>query len=307
MDKILVTGYHNIDLDGAACAYAYTELLNQLGSPAVFGISGSLEVEPSYVFKKLNLKALNADKILCPKTKIIICDASESRWLSKNINPLQVIEVIDHRTINEVEVFKNAKVQIAEVGACATLIAERFEQEKVTPSRESATALFLAIVSNTINFMSSLTTKRDINEAIFLKELYCIPDTFIHEMFVYKSTIKNSVIKVLEEDLNHYTFNGMKICVLQLEIVDASNFISRNITAISDALINFKNLYKYDCILLSCIDIEKGGNTFIAVDSETKVLLKDILGLKFKLNISRRSGVIMRKQLLPKIKQYFEK
>jgi nanoRNase/pAp phosphatase (c-di-AMP/oligoRNAs hydrolase) len=58
--------------------------------------------------------------------------------------------VIDHRKFHHADEFINAKQNIELVGSASTLIAEKFSQNSITPSREVAVCLYAAIVSNTI-------------------------------------------------------------------------------------------------------------------------------------------------------------
>lgn len=307
MNKILVTGYRNIDLDGAASAYVYAELLNKLGTPATFGVFGSSETESVFVFKKLGIKISDADKMISPDNEIIICDASEPRWLSDKIDPKKVTEVIDHRKVHSANEFKNAKVQIELVGACATLICEKFIKAKIKPIKESATLLYLAIVSNTINFKNKVTTNRDRTAAKYLKKLAGISDDLIHEMFAHKSKIDRPIKDILALDLSHNTFNGKKICILQLEIIGVDAMIKANLQDILSALKKFEKANNYDHIFLTCIDIEKGNNTFVCANLETQKLISKVLNVEFKDGIAHYSEIIMRKEIMPKIKEYLER
>jgi inorganic pyrophosphatase/exopolyphosphatase len=53
----------------------------------------------------------------------------------------------------------------------------------------------MAIISNTINLTNSLTTKRDIKMANFLKDLFCIDENIVNKIFELKSSLDLSNIK----------------------------------------------------------------------------------------------------------------
>jgi hypothetical protein len=53
------------------------------------------------------------------------------------------------------------------------------------------------------------------------------------------------------------------------------------------------------------IDIEKAFNLFICFDDETKKILENALAIKFLGNISKRKGILMRKEIIPKLKESF--
>ena len=191
--KLLVTPYKNPDLDGTACAFGYAEFLRKNGKDVVAAVFGKPHREAQFVIDKFNIPALeNAEEVVNNVGGIIIVDASDLRGLSDKIQPEKVVEIIDHRKIHEAEKFPNAKAQIELVGSAATLIAEKFYNNKTTISPESAELLFSAIVSNTINFQANVTTERDHKIANWLKTKFSLPDNYVHEMFSDKSQFKKS-------------------------------------------------------------------------------------------------------------------
>ncbi len=151
--KILITSYKNQNLDGSACAFAYAEFLRQQGKRAQAAVFGIPHLEAQFVFTKFKIPPLkNAGKFVSEADEIIIVDASDLGRLADKIQPEKVIEVIDHRKMHRADQFPRARIQIELVGAAAILIAEKFYSSRVAISTESAALLFLAIVSNTINF-----------------------------------------------------------------------------------------------------------------------------------------------------------
>ena len=194
MADILVTGGEEPDIDAAACAYAYAELLRHEGKDALAVSFGRPHIEAEFVFDFLKIPGLaKGDAEVKECKEVILVDASELHVISPAIDPKKVIQIIDHRKSNDAHKFPNAKVQIELVGAAATLIAEKFFAKKQTPSREAAVLLYSAIVSNTINFKANLTTDRDRKMANWLKPLCGIPENYIHQMFEHKSAFKGSI------------------------------------------------------------------------------------------------------------------
>jgi len=56
MNKIIVTSYPNPDLDGTACAIAYSEFLNKNGRPASYKLFGNWQSEVDFVLKYLKFR-----------------------------------------------------------------------------------------------------------------------------------------------------------------------------------------------------------------------------------------------------------
>jgi manganese-dependent inorganic pyrophosphatase len=190
MKQILITCYVNPDLDGVASAIAYAEFLHKSGKNTLAGIIGEPQDEAKYVFDSFNIsypKIINATDDF---DEIILVDSSELNALEGKVSVEKVIEIIDHRKINEVDKFPSAKVQIELVGAAATLIAEKFMKSGVNISKESAILIYSAIISNTLNFKSSVTTNRDIKAAEWLQKIINLPDNYWEELFTAKSDFR---------------------------------------------------------------------------------------------------------------------
>lgn len=288
MSKTLITSYKNPDLDGFACAVAYGELLG-----AEVGIFGQPSLEVEFLLDKYSINRPSEKKI-SDYEEIILVDASDVRGVKEEIDPEKVIEIIDHRQVNEAEVFINAKKQIEMVGAAATLVAERFEGKKI--SKESAILLYGAIISNTLNFQSGTTTERDRKMAEWLKKEADIEDNFAREMFLAKSKLDLSI-------LSQFDFSGKKVGILQLEVIDSEEMISNKKEWVLDELKRLKEKNDLDLIFLTVIDLEKGFNLFVAIDEEIKNILHDIFGVEFNNNIAKKQGVIMRKEIVPLLKE----
>lgn len=302
-NKILVTPYKNPDLDGIACAFGYAEFLCKNNKNAVAGVFGNPHIEAQFVLDKFNIPALeNAEKIVNSVDGIIIVDASDMRGLSDKIDPKKVIEIVDHRKVHEAHKFTNAKTQIELVGAAATLIAEKFYREGITISKEAAALLFSAIASNTINFQASVTTERDHKMADWLKTKFPLPEAYVHEMFVDKSQFKKPLKETLIDDFAPFYFNNRHTGIAQLEIINVDGFIRKHLGEIKGILNEIKTEKSLDFIFLTCIDLEKAFNKIVVIDGETQKLVEHALGVKFANGVATRKGIIMRKEIVPLIK-----
>jgi manganese-dependent inorganic pyrophosphatase len=304
MEKILITGYEDPDLDATSCAYAYSELLNKKAKTSTAALFGTPDKEARFVLNFLNIKIENASKIVDKYKKIILVDASDLDGISKEVDPKNIIEIIDHRKVNEAEKFPNAKINIDLVGSAATLIAEKFYKAKEEISKESATLLYSAIVSNTINFNAKVTTKRDIKMAKWLLDKLKLPQNYVHKMFLAKSTLDEPLSTIFHVHLANFNLNKKKLTVVQLEIINVNQFVSKNMDQIKKLLKKIKVRNKSDYILLTCIDVEMLFNKFICIDIASEKLVSDALNVKFSKSIAKRNGVIMRKEIVPKIKDF---
>lgn len=300
--ETLVTSYVDPDLDGFACAFAYAEFLNLTGHPAVLGLTGSLHEEAKFLLQQYSIPFEPADKNPADFAKIILVDASDREGIDPRIDPAKVAEIIDHRRVNQQELFPNAQVQNEPVGSAATLIAEKFMAVKVSMSKNSAVLLYGAIVSNTLNFQANVTTARDKNAAQWLALLILPSSNFALELFQSKSNItKENLGQHIDHDFARFDL-GSKIGVAQLELVNAAQLVTELKPEILIKLNQLKQAENLDLIFLSLIDLNQQQNIFVTDDSAAQDLLQSILQIKFVDNAATRSGFIMRKELMPLIK-----
>jgi inorganic pyrophosphatase/exopolyphosphatase len=215
-----------------------------------------------------------------------------------------VVEVIDHREQPGAEEdFPNAKIQNELVGAAATLIAEKF-YPRGTIDKNSAVLLYGAIYSNTLNLKSTNTTDRDREAIKWLFEKVPMPRNLVKEMFESKSKwIEKDLEKVLEEDAKGVSLYDKRFDILQIEVVGLEKLIDLHKERFLRALRNIKFNDKLDGIFLTAIDLEGSYNIFISEDEFIKDWLEKALDIKFEGDIAKREGLILRKQILPKLRR----
>jgi manganese-dependent inorganic pyrophosphatase len=308
MKPILITGYVNPDTDAVAGMIAYCEFLQKNGKNAVTGILGEPHDEAKYI--------LDNYKIPYPQTipnsdgfdQIVLVDTSNLISIEGKISPEKVIEIIDHRRIHEADKFPNAKVQIELVGSASTLIAEKFIKNNTNITKESAILLCGAIISNTLNFKAGVTTDRDKIAFEYLNKIAELPSNFSKELFEAKSDLSGEKLKErILGDLVWFIIGNKKVSIAQLELIGAGKLIKERVNEIVEILEDIKTEMKLDLIFQNTIDLEECKNFFITNDIEAQKLLEKIFNIKFSGFVAERPNLIMRKQIVPLLKEELEK
>lgn len=308
MKPILITCYVNPDLDGVAGAVAYGEFLQKTGKNAVVGIIGKPHDEAKYILDRFGFTypsiIENADNF----DEVVLVDASDLNGLEGNIAAEKVIEIIDHRKVHEADKFPKAKVQIELVGAAATLVAEKFIQKKVDISKESATLVYGAIISNTLNFKGSVTTNRDKVVAEWLNKVAKLPENFWKDLFIAKSDLSgNKLTERIGGDFAWFVMGDKKVGIAQVEMIGAEKLVNERSGEIVQVLEKIKKEMGLDFIFQNTIELENTKNFFVAQDSETQKLLEKVLKVQFTGLVAERPDLIMRKQIIPLLKEELEK
>lgn len=306
--KPLITGYNNPDLDATACTVAYAEYLQAVGKEVAVGIFGTPHREAQFVLSYFNIpQPANAAELISKDTPVILVDASDIGGISGVISPEQVVEIIDHRSVNESHKFPNAKLQIELVGSAATLVAEKFFQNSIVITSTSAALLYSAIISNTVNLQANVTTTRDKDMVEWLLTQTEIPEGYVQEMFTAKSQFKGSLKEVIIDDFSIFTFSNHRVGIAQLEIVEVNAFVNGRKGEITHILGELKTLHNLEFVFLTAIDVVEATNTFVVLDEHTQVLLESALGVTFMENTVVKPGIMMRKTLTPLLKELLDK
>ncbi len=307
MKPKLVTCYVNPDLDGVAGAIAYADFLLKRGIACEAGIIGEPHDEAKYVFERFEFPSPTLIPNAEAYDEVILVDASDLNGLAGKIRPEQVIEIIDHRKTHEATAFPNAKAQIELVGAAATLIAEKFMAEELAISHMSATLLYGAILSNTLNFRATVTTERDKQAAAWLNARVQLPESFWKDLFLAKSNLSGiKLAERIEGDFAHFMMGGMHVGIAQLEIIGARKLVTERETEILEALSALKKAYALDHVFQNTIELEEVKNFFVTDEPETRELLEKVLTVRFSGNVAERPDILMRKQIVPLLKEALE-
>jgi manganese-dependent inorganic pyrophosphatase len=305
---ILVTCYVNPDLDGYAGTFAYAELLNKQGIIAELGIIGEPHEEVKYVLNRFKITPAPLIESDSNYEQVILVDASDISGLEAKVSPEKVIEIIDHRQVNEADKFPQASVQIELVGAAATLVAEKFKASGYESSEAAALLLYSAIISNTLNFKAGVTTSRDQEMAKWLRESLALSDNYWQELFLAKSDFSGEKLaQRIDGDIAYFTIGGRKISIAQLELIGARELVAERLPEILEILRSVKKAHELDFIFLTNIELVAEKNYFVAEDEELQKILESILGVKFSGPVAVREGMIMRKQIVPLLKAELEK
>lgn len=302
----VVTTYINPNMDGISLMYAYTELLNKKGEQANYYFEGTMKKEVEIVLNKFNIKLNNINKIE-NDDKIVLVDTNYLTELSKYVKKENIVEIIDHHNRESwLDDNTDIKIQIELIGAAATLVAERFKNENIGISRESAILLYYGIISNTMNLKIKLTSKKDIEMADWLKQQVPeITDKITTEIFVEKSEIGNSLREEMEVEFKDQ-FMSISWSMGQLEVANVENFLSKYENDIRKILNTVSEENDVDYISVNCMDIINGYSVIVARDDKTAKIISDAVGFEFKDLKAKTTELVSRKEIVKVIRAIYK-
>jgi inorganic pyrophosphatase/exopolyphosphatase len=219
------------------------------------------------------------------------------------IFPERVKAVFDHRELVFTAKFINAEIKIEKVGSCATLMTELFSKGRKIPSQKTAVWLYSAIISNTVNFKNTVTTQRDIEAATWLRPMAKVDRDYVRKMFEYKSRIRNEkeLRFLIDQDFSTKELYGKKVGIAQIEIAKLEKMLASYNTVIRKVLKEYLAGESLDYVLFTGVDIVEGFNVFMVADKKSGAFFSKVLGISNVGGKFKRRGIIMRKQIWPKI------
>ncbi len=288
------------DLDGIACAVAYSEFLSKTGTPAKPYYTGEVDSEAQYsinLFPQVKYASVSDVSI---SNSFILVDASDIMGFPSEIDPLKVIEVIDHRFHSyPQDIFKNASISLQKVGAAATIIAELFKIHKVEMSRESALMLYGAIHSNTLCLRGSICTKRDVSMSKWIEEQHPIPKDYLIKQFDNRRVqLTKDITSSLLRERKEFNIEGIgEFGISQLEFIGASEYLNENTEIIASTLNSFEPI-----TMLNMVDLDSAKSYIFIPDSKLKSRIHKKLNITNNNDIIEFDPPILRKQILRKLK-----
>ncbi|MFH1089513.1 MAG: DHHA2 domain-containing protein [Candidatus Uhrbacteria bacterium] len=304
----LITTYVNPDLDGIAGITAYAEFLQKAGQNVVVGTIDKLSDETKYVLHRFGFEYPMSISNSNGFDEVILVDTSDLNGLEGKIAPEKVIEIIDHRKVHETEKFPNAKkVQIELVGAAATLVAEKFMERRMEISEKSAILICTAIISNTHNFKGSVTTDRDRKAFDWLNQFAKLPENLWREMFLAKSDLSgDKLAETIRKEFAWFVMGDKKVGIAQLEVLEAKKLLEERGTEILQILEQTKKDMELDLIFQNTVAIEEEKNYFVTDDEQMQKLLEKVFEIEFIGSVAEKTGLVMRKQIVPLLKVELE-
>lgn len=287
--------------------YAYAELLRKMGYNAEYYYEGQARKEVQIVLETYGIELKTVSQIFSDD-EVILVDTNGLRYLPKAINANQIKEVIDHHKMNEwLSKQRDIKIQIEMIGAAATLVAERFKNNNIDISRESAILLYNGIISNTMNLKISMTTQKDKEMAHWLKQKYPeITEEKTRAIFIKKSEITDRLREEMEVEFKD-EFITISWSMGQLEIANVEEFLNRNEEKVRAILKKVKDENNVDYISVNCMDIINGYTIILAENEATANIISDAINVKFIKLKAKIDKLVSRKEIIKIIRAIYKK
>jgi manganese-dependent inorganic pyrophosphatase len=205
--------------------------------------------------------------LLNPKPRrVLLVDHAEIGQSVKGVENAEVVEILDHHHVGDIETTSPIPATFDPVGSTATLIVERYRASGIVPEHSTATMLLAALLSDTVILNSPTTTDRDREVAGYLEEMLDLDaEEFGTEMFEASSDVSSlSAAEIVVRDAKEYgTSSGDRVSVSQVETV-GTGLLERK-DELMEALEDLQGENDYLFSALMVTDIMEGGTQLLCV------------------------------------------
>lgn len=243
--------------------------------------------------------ALSRYHLLRPRhKKLVLVDHNESAQAVPGLEQADILEIIDHHRLADIQTLQPIYVRNEPVGSTTTIIGEIYREHGITPFPQMAGLMTSAILSDTVMFKSPTCTKRDIAMAERLSKIAGVSIEEIgKELFDASTSDSKTAEQLIGADFKEFHIAGQTLGVSQIICVDSDKMLQRKDEFI-DSMKTLRKKNGYDMMILMLTDVLIEGTQLLYLGNDDTI--------RFAFNVEPKDnqvwlpGVMSRKkQIIP--------
>lgn len=239
------------------------------------------------------------------KKKIIQVDHNEYAQSIEGIEEADIVEVIDHHRVTDIQTSHPIFFRNEPVGSTSTIVAKIYFERHVEMDKSIAGLLMSGILSDTLVFKSPTCTNIDVEICNKLADIAGIDDIVAYAYEMQKAATKlegRSVSEIFNSDFKEFKIGKLRVGIAQMNTLDIEGF-----TSAKKRMLNYMeeklNSEKYDILLLVLTDLMKNGSLFVSVGMND--IVEKAFDIKFENDEVYVDGILSRKkQVVPVLSKY---
>lgn len=232
---------------------------------------------------------------------LILVDHNEVSQSVENVLDAQILEIIDHHRIGDIQTPYPISFRNQLVGSTSTIVASMYKENQIALTPQMAGLLLGAMISDTLNFNSPTTTEIDKKLAKELAEIAQLnSEEFAKELFSMGSNLINRDInEIIEHDIKEYAISNLKFMLGQVNIYNLEELkeIKGELQAGMEKYCQDKKL---DLLLMIFTSIEKNGSILYYAGKE-KWIVEEAYPIAMGEDILIEHVVSRKKQIIPRL------
>lgn len=302
-----IIGHRNPDTDTICSAIGHEAFLTARNIEAKAFALGDINNETDFVLKKFGIETPPVISELPQNSEIVLIDHNEEGQSIKNLNDLDIVEIIDHHKVS-LQTDKPIRIHVEPLGSSCSIIAKKFFAKGMDIPQKIAQILIAGIMSDTLAFRSPTTTDTDRELVVKLNKIAQIEDieAFSMKMFDAKSDVKNlSTEEIVKLDYKQFNFAGNKYGIGVMETTNKDFGLERK-AEVLEYLKKVKESENMDAVYFSIIDILNGENYTLCSGKTERELFVKLFNAKEDNDILYVKDLVSRKkEIVPVFEKHF--
>ena len=197
--------------------------------------------------------------------KFILVDHNESKQSIDDREQGEILEIVDHHRIGDIETTKPIVFRNMIVGSSNTIIAMMYQDHGIKMDEKIAKLVLYAMISDTMNFKSPTCTPTDRFMAKRIEEEYGLyASEMAEDLFRHTATIEGKEFKdILYQDCKEFDLAGVKSAISQVFVYDYNDVdrIRDEFVAYMDEQAKLRNVSLW---IIAFTNVEGTGSKFVA-------------------------------------------
>lgn len=209
------------------------------------------------------------------RKRAILVDHNERSQTADGIEEAEILEIIDHHRLGDIQTNNPILMKNEPVGSTATIIASLYGQYKVDIPYKTAGLLLSAIITDTLNFKSPTSTPQDEQIAKSLSEIADVDiGDLARKIFGAGSILRSKTPdEIITSDLKEYTIGKAKIGIAQVYSIDSESLSDMRETLL-DRMAYHCDKNGFGLLMLLVTDLGRGGSDVLFVGNRRDIFLK---------------------------------
>ncbi len=241
-----------------------------------------------------------ASLINLQRKQVVLVDHNERSQAVDGLEEAEILEIIDHHRIGDIETTGPVYFRNQPLGCTATIIRNMYRENNIEISRQIAGILCAAILSDTLAFKSPTCTDMDKEAA---ESLAAIAELDMEEFAIAMFRAGSNMSEKSAEELFYQDFKQFKMGELELGVGQVNSMDSNELTEVKDRIVDYMNkVYRdgnLDMVLFMLTDIYNERTELLFTGSNTELISKAFDGKLGKNSIMLPGVLSRKKQVIP--------
>jgi manganese-dependent inorganic pyrophosphatase len=239
------------------------------------------------------------------RKQLILVDHNESKQAIDGIEEAEIVEIIDHHRVGDLQTLSPIYFYNQPVGSTCTLVAEHFFNSRVPCDKSYASLMLAGIMTDTMLFKSPTTTEKDRKIARQLEQIAGLNGLQWGKTILEKGRHfdEQDELSMITSDLKEYQQDHLLFAIAQIETLELHQLHHRQqeLRRAMEALCQSRG-YDFMCLMVTAI-LEECTELLIA--GPQAILLEAAFQSQAQQGVMALDGVMSRKkQVVPVIIQH---